>query len=43
MTISRVLILTSVICFVFAAFGFNPGGLGLIPLGLALFASGHLT
>jgi len=41
MTISKALILASVICFSVAAFGVH--GAALIPIGLALFASGHLV
>jgi len=42
MTISKGLLIVSIICFGFAAFGFNPGALQIVPLGLAFFAAAHL-
>jgi hypothetical protein len=41
MTISKALILASVICFAVAAFGVT--SVPLVAIGLALFASGHLV
>ncbi len=40
-TVGRALILASVICFVVAAVGFH--SVALIPIGLGLFAAGHLV
>jgi len=42
MSVSALLILASVVVFVLAIFGVALGGVPLIPLGLALFAAGHL-
>lgn len=39
----RALILASIIVFVLAAFGANPFGLALVPLGAALFAASYLV
>ena len=40
--LSSLLILASVIVFLLAAFGVSIGGITLVPLGLALFAAGHV-
>ena len=40
--IGGLLILVSVILFVLVAFGVSVSGVGLLPLGLAFFAAGHL-
>lgn len=40
--VSNVLILIAVVIFVLAAFGVALGSIALVPLGLALFAAGHL-
>lgn len=42
-TFSRFLILVALIVFVLAAFGVSLGGLGLVPLGLAIWAAAHLV
>lgn len=42
MTVSRVLIILALIVFVLAAFGVA-SPVGLVPLGLALFAAGHIV
>jgi hypothetical protein len=42
-TVSRVLVLIAVIIFVLAAFGVSIGGVGLIPLGLAIWAAAALV
>ena len=42
MTVSGILIIISIVCFVLAAFGVAIGAVGLVPLGLAFFAAAHL-
>ena len=43
-SLSRILILVSIVIFVLAAFGVDIGAdVGLISLGLAFFAAGHLV
>lgn len=42
-TISKFLILISVILFVLAAFGVSFSSVGILPLGLAFFAAGFLV
>ena len=42
--LGRILILVAVVIFVLAAFGIEVGGdVGLVALGLAFFAGGHLV
>jgi hypothetical protein len=42
-TVSRLLILIAVIIFVLAAVGVSLGSIGLVPLGLAVFAASFLA
>lgn len=42
-TVSRVLVLIAVIIFVLAAFGVSFATVGLVPLGLAVFAASFLV
>jgi hypothetical protein len=42
-TVSRVLVLVAVIIFVLAAFGVGFAGVGLVPLGLAVWAASQLV
>jgi len=42
LNVSGFLILAAVIVFVLAAFGVSVGAVALVPVGLALFAAGHL-
>ena len=42
-TVSRVLVLVAVILFVLAAFSVSLGPVGLVPLGLAVFAASWLV
>lgn len=42
-TVNRVLVFLAIICFVLAAFGMGSAGpVGLVPLGLALWAAANL-
>lgn len=43
MSVSAILIIISIVCFVLAAFGVALGSVGLVPLGLAFFAAAHLV
>ena len=42
MSVSKALIVIALICFVFAAFGFNPSGFNLIALGLTFATAAKL-
>jgi hypothetical protein len=42
MNVSLVFIIAAIICFILAALSVSVGGLLLVPIGLALFAAGHL-
>lgn len=43
LTASAVLILISVVLFALAAFGVGFASVGIVPLGLAFFAAGHIV
>lgn len=42
-TASRFLVVLAMVIFVCAAFGVNLGGLGLVPIGLAVYMASHLV
>lgn len=42
-TVSRLFVLIALVVFVLAAFGVSLGGVGLVPLGLALYMVSHLV
>jgi hypothetical protein len=42
MNVSLVFTIAAIICFILAALSVSVGGLLLVPIGLALFAAGHL-
>lgn len=42
-TVSRLFVLIALIVFVLAAFGVSLAGIGLVPLGLALYMVSHLV
>jgi len=43
MSVSYLMRLIATICFVLAMFGVNPGGLGMVPCGLALWCGSTLV
>jgi hypothetical protein len=42
LNISLAFVIAAIICFILAALSVSVGGLLLVPVGLALFAAGHL-
>ncbi len=42
-TVSRLLVLIALIIFALAAFGVGLGGIGPVPLGLAVYMASHLV
>lgn len=42
MSASLILRILALVCFVFAAFGFNPAPVGMLPLGLAFWVGSSL-